>query len=130
MRVRRGASLDRVTAIGAAACAAMIAACASSIGNLNDPSTVHFRLGATRKTEVAEALGLPAIREVKEGYEYWGYQQEARLVAVLVPTATFDGASNRVTAHLDEIRVDGEQPVAYVYVFDESGVLVLARRRQ
>lgn len=104
---------------------ATVGACASTIASIREPATATFTIGVTQKSEVLAVLGLPALRKIEEGHEYWGYSKGPTVVAVTVPTHL---SGNVVT--LSTYRWHAAARAHYVYVFDPKGTLVHSQRPQ
>jgi hypothetical protein len=101
------------------------AACSTTLRDRADVKSVHFTVGATRKLDVANVLGLPSERVVADGYEYWGYADHVQLVAVIYPRF---GGNRTMGDRAEWHRLDQHLPTPYVYVFDAAGLLVATQR--
>ncbi len=99
--------------------------CATTIGNRADPNETQFEIGVTHKTEVSNTLGLPQVRKSTAGHEYWGYPENAELVGLYLPIAATSEA-----VFMADLDFEAELRNAYVYVFDDKGILVHARKPQ
>lgn len=117
---RAGALVQCVRRVALSLCwAAALGACGSTIASVNDPTAARFIVGSTRKSDVLEALGLPALSKVERGHEYWGYTDGPTVVSVTVPTHV---SGNHAT--LSTFEWDNELRAHRVYVFSGDGVLV------
>lgn len=99
-----------------------LAACATTIDNKNELSSVEFVLFQTTKLEVSEHLGLPSkiSKQEEEQKEYWYYTDGAKLSGVIVPmlsspTGTQSISTGKPTSDLD---------YAAMFVFDKNDILI------
>lgn len=95
--------------------------CASTIGNRNDLKTTEFKLNQTKKSEVADYLGLPAkIRKNDEKTrQYWYYTKGAKLSSLIVPlAATGTTTTIGITREASDLDFDA------MFVFDENDTLI------
>ena len=118
----RNASTLRVAGV---ALALACAACAQRLGPLTPMDRTHFQVGVTRKTEVANTLGLPTSRHLDQGYEYWDYSDGPALSSVDIPIVT--GTSTTPVATLEHVEVAQQEATVLVYVFRSDGVLSSVR---
>jgi len=105
--------------------AATIAACAQRLGPLTPVDSVHFQIGVTRKTDVANTLGLPTSRSEDQDYEYWNYSDGPAVSSVQVPVVT--SITPTVVVTTDNVAVNEEEETVLVCIFRRDGVLASVR---
>lgn len=96
--------------------------CATTIGNKADLREVKFVIGQTKKTEVAETLGLPAgiIKKKEEKREYWYYYDGPVLSGLVLPVPDIGGVS---AVPFSVITNPELKDAAVIFVFDNTDIL-------
>lgn len=109
--------------------AVSLLACSTTIGNKADLNSVQFAVNQTKKSEVANQLGLPSkiSKNEKDGKEYWYYTKGAKLTGIMIATpdattATASTHSISVGSAMDEV------DYAALFVFDKDDVLIEVHR--
>ena len=102
------------------------AACAQRLGPLTPIDRVHFQVGVTRKTDVANTLGLPTSRSVDEDYEYWNYPDGPALSSIDIPILTGTSPTTPIV-YTETVDVGEQQQTALVCIFKRDGVLSSVR---
>lgn len=98
-----------------------LAACATTLDNKNDLSTAEFKLNETKKSEVANYLGLPAkiSNSEEDKKQYWYYTDGAKLSSLILP---FGATGTTTTVHTGGPASDLDY--AAMFVFDENDTLI------
>lgn len=98
-----------------------LTACATTIGNKNDLRTAEFKLNETKKSEVADYLGLPSkiSNNEEEKKQYWYYTDGAKLSGLIVPVVATGQTTNIYTGS-----PSSDLDYAAMFVFDENDILI------
>ena len=116
----------QVVTVLAIGLAVATAACAQRLGPLSPVGSVHFQVGVTRKTDVANALGLPTSRSQDREYEYWNYSDGPALSSIQIPVVTSVSATTAVVT-TESIDANEQEQTVLVYIFRRDGVLERVR---
>lgn len=95
--------------------------CAPTIDNKHDLQTAEFTMNQTKKTEVADYLGLPTkiSKNADEKREYWYYTDGAKLIGLVVPVVA-TGSTTTINTDREASDLD----FAAMFVFDENDTLI------